>query len=213
MCKGGIIQLLLEILNGLTHADPFEASAWRWTTDTSIQALCDPWRVQIKIVQMLKIVQVFYLFWPASKYKNETIDGRFWKTTIVVLAFASSCWNQRFVLTLVPAILVQLHFKNCWSFPKVLKNTYDGVGVEQLVPKYSFRAQWHTYRQESVMWEWNDEWWVIRSYCWCSEILNNHLECIKTDVVNNGIHYQPQPVRDFWTMFLSNKYLPPKNWY
>ena len=111
MCKGGIIQLLLEILNGLTHADPFEASAWRWTTDTSIQALCDPWRVQIKIVQMLKIVQVFYLFWPASKYKNETIDGRFWKTTIVVLAFASSCWNQRFVLTLVPAILVQLHFK------------------------------------------------------------------------------------------------------
>ena len=30
-----------------------------------------------------------------------------------------------------------------------------------------------------------------------SEILNNHLECIKTDVVNNGIHSQPQSVRDF----------------
>ena len=89
MRKGRIIQVLPDTLNGLTHADPFEASVWRWTTNTSIQALCDPWRVQMKIVQMLKIVQVFYLFWhPASKYKinqNQTIDGRKLQLSLMIL--------------------------------------------------------------------------------------------------------------------------------
>lgn len=160
-----IIQVLPETLNGLTHADPFEASVWRWTTNTSIQALCDPWRVQMKIVQMLKIVQVFYLFWhPRQSTKSDNwwvhASGKLQLSwfriellELVVCIDLGACFQGEIPLLLVIYQGLEEYLWWCWR---------RAAGSQILV-----QSSMHDFIDKRVLlvinwWEWNDdEWWVI----------------------------------------------------